>query len=115
MENKIILSINNHNIISYDNNNYRILLQILLENNNDKIRENILQYIDNIFNIRINDKKINKIQIYFNCASLYCNMNKLDDKNKYNIDIRIIQNRDEWNAHIIRRLFNRLDGWRNGI
>ena len=37
----------------------KILLQILLdENNSNKIRENILQYIDNTSNIRINDKKI---------------------------------------------------------
>ena len=114
MENKIILLINNQNIINYDDNNYRVLLQILLdENNSNKIRENILQYIDNIFNIRISDMKVNKIQIYFNYISLYCNMNKLDDKNKYNSDIRIIQNRDEWNAYIIRRLSNVLDGWRN--
>ena len=103
MENKVILSMNNQNTINYEDNNYRILLQILLdENNSNKIRENILQYIDNTFNIRINDKKINKIQIYFNYVSLYCNMNKLDDKNKYNIDITIIQNRDEWNVHMIR-------------
>ena len=116
MENKVILSFNNHNIINNDENNYKILSQILLnENNSNKIRENILQYIDNTSNIRINNKKINKIQIYFNYALLYCNMNKLDDKNKYNIDIIIIQNRDEWNAYMIRKLFNRLDSWRDGI
>ena len=93
MENKIIVLFNNNSIINNNENNYKILLQILLdETNNNKIRENVLQYIDNIFNIRINDRKINKIQLYFNLRTLYCNMNKNND-NKYNIDSIIIQKR----------------------
>ena len=107
------------NTIQYINtriDNYRIILEILNNNNYINMRNSILQYIDNVFHVRINLAKCKQISILLNNITLYCSNNNLIRNNYYDIEINIIKNRDsniEKHIHnIIINTYN--DSWKNG-
>ena len=118
-ENNIQYGILITNTIQYINtriDNYRIILEILNNNNYINMRNSILQYIDNVFHVRINLAKCKQISILLNNITLYCSNNNLIRNNYYDIEINIIKNRDSnIEKHIHNIIINtNNDSWKNG-
>ena len=118
-ENNIQYGILITNTIQYINtriDNYRIILEILNNNNYINMRNSILQYIDNVFHVRINLTKCKQISILLNNITLYCSNNNLIRNNYYDIEINIIKNRDSnIEKHIHNIIINtNNDSWKNG-
>ena len=80
------------------------------------MRNSILQYIDNVFHVRINLAKCKQISILLNNITLYCSNNNLIRNNYYDIEINIIKNRDSnIEKHIHNIIINtNNDSWKNG-
>ena len=117
-ENTIQYGILITNTIQYINtkiDNYRIILEIL-NNNYINMRDSILQFIDNVFHVRINIAKCKQISILLNDITLYCSNNNLVRNNYYDIEINVIKNRDRnIEKHIRNIIINtNNDSWKNG-
>lgn len=117
-ENTVQYGIIMTNITQYINikiDNYRIILEIL-NNNYINMRDSILQFIDNVFHVRINVAKCKQIAILLNDITLYCSNNNLIRNNYYDIEINIIKNRDRNIENHIRNIIvnTNNDSWKNG-
>ena len=117
-ENTIQYGIVITNITQYINiriDNYRIILEIL-NNNYINMRDSILQFIDNVFHVRINIVKCKQISILLNDITLYCSNNNIIRNNYYDIEINVIKNRDRNIENHIRNIIinTNNDSWKNG-
>lgn len=110
-----IVTTNTTQYINTRIDNYRIILEIL-NNNYINMRDSILQFIDNVFHVRINIVKCKQIAILLNDITLYCSNNNIMRNNYYDIEINVIKNRDRNIENHIRNIIinTNNDSWKNG-